>query len=237
MDEISRQVTVQLGQPATVINAPPSQKTEYPAMAILIDEANFDISNDDEDVQIDSTKQPGDDGYELTGYWRTDPTTNVYVTGEIYHLDQDTTISQVGTVRMKARLWVGARLDPQREQIEEEIAIAFYADRSAPGRMMVSAVGVEIRGIKIPFGVATAMLEDKIQWNSEFAFAERLWSYLPLTIDVPLLIPRTDPLAAKLMLMISEDLATTVATPDDLTNLSDLQQFSIDTDGNATLIP
>lgn len=236
IDAIVSRMPVQLAQAPTVITAPPSQKSAYPAMAILIDSADIEISNDDEDVQFDPLKQPGDEGFELTGFFRTDPSTNDYVVGDTYMVDQSTTISQVGSVRMKGRLWVGARLDPQRETIEQEIALIFYEDRAAPGRLQVSVAGIEIKGVKIPFGIATAFFEDKIQWNNEFAFAERLWTYMPISIDVPLMIPRTDPIVQQLLLIVSEDLRTPVNIPPDVDNLVDAQTFSIDQSGNATLI-
>lgn len=229
-------LTITLGQPATVINAPPSQKSAYPAIALLIDDAQLDISNDDEDVQIDDTKQPGDEGYELTGFFRTDPSTNEYVTGVTYKIDQDTTISQIGVIRMRGRIWAGARLDPQREQLEQEIVLAFCEDRAAPTRLQVSIAGVEVRGIAIPFGIATALLEDRIQWNSEFAFAERLWTYLPLSIDAPIMIPRGDPIAEQLILVVSDDLSTTVDSPDDLDKLSDKTEYRVSSDGTVTQI-
>jgi len=234
MKSLLSKMTVQLAQPPTVINAPPSQKTNYPAMAILVDSADLDICNDDDDVQIDTTKSPDDEGYELTGFFRTDPTSNDYVVGTTYRLDQDTTISQIGTIHMRGRLWVAARLDSQREQMEQEIALAFYADRGSPGRLQVSVAGVEISGVKIPFGVATALLEDKIQWNSEFAFAERLWTYMPFMIDVPLMIPRTEPMTTDLVLMLSEDLTTVIDTPDDVVNVPDINTFSVSSDGDVT---
>jgi len=236
MKVITDKITVQLGQEATVINAPPSQKSTYPAIAILIDDASIDINNDDVDEEFDPTKQPGDDGFILSASFRTDPVTNAYVVGTTYRLDQDTTISQIGTVKMKGRLWVGARLDTQREQLEQEVLMVFYDDRAAPSRLMVSVAGVEISGVKMPFGIATAMLEDKIQWNSEFAFAERLWTYLPLTIDVPFEVPRRDPIASQILLLMTEDLATNVSQTSDLDNLSDLAEFAVDPDGNVTQI-
>lgn len=236
MDAIASQITVKLGQEPTVINVPPSQKSQYPAIAIMIDSADLDVNSDDVDVEFDPTKSPGDEGYELTGFFRTDPDTNEYRAGQTYFLDQQTTISMVGVVRMKGRLWAGARLDPQREQLEQDVAMVFYNDRVAPGRLMVSVAGVEVSGVKIPFGVATAMLEDKIQWNSEFAFAERLWTYLPLSIDVPLLVPRRDPLAKQLLLAVTTDLSTVVDVPSDLARIPDLTQFAVDSSGNTTPI-
>lgn len=236
IDKVQAGLSIPLGQPPSVIQVPPSQKSQYPAIAILIDSAEFELYNDDEDVQIDESKSPGDDGYELTGFFRTDSDTNDYVVGPTYMLDQGTTISQIGTVRMKGRLWVGARLDPQREQLEQEMAMVFYDSREAPGRLLVSVAGVEIKGVKIPFGIATAMFEDKLQWNSEFAFAERLWTYAPLSIDAPVMVPRFDPIATNLQLLVTQDLETSVEEPPDLLSLENLEQFSVSQSGDVTQI-
>jgi hypothetical protein len=232
VEEITQRLTIKLAQPATVVNVPPSRKSEYPAMALLIDSAEIVIYNDDEDVEFDPSKQIGDDGFELTGYFRTDPVTNALTTGTTYMLDQDTTVSQIGTVRMKGRLWVGARLDAQREQLEQEVSLIFYNERQAPGRIQVSVAGVEISGVKIPFGIATVMFEDEMTWNSEFAFAERLWTYMKISVDAPFMIPRFDPIADKLYLLVSQDLQTAVETPDDLTDLADLRTYKINSGGD-----
>lgn len=233
VEEITGRLSIKLAQPPTVINAPPSRKSEYPAMALLIDSAEIVIYNDDEDVQFDSTKQIGDDGFELTGFFATDASNDV-VKGQTYMLDSDTTISQIGSVRMKGRLWVGSRLDAQREQLENEIGMIFYDSREAPGRLQVSVAGVEISGVKIPFGVATVMFEDEITWNSEFAFAERLWTFMRLSIDAPMMVPRLDPIASQLQLLVSQDLQTSVDDPSDLDDLADLQTFNVDSEGVAT---
>lgn len=235
VEEITRRLTIPLAQPPVVINVPPSRKSEYPAMAILVDSAEFVIYNDDEDVEYDPTKQIGDDGFELTGHFRTDPVTNAFTTGTTYMLDQDTTVSQIGSIRMKGRLWIGARLDAQREQLEQEVALIFYTERQAPGRLQVSVAGVEISSVKIPFGIATVMFEDEITWNNEFAFAERLWTFLRVSIDAPVMVPRFEPIASQLQLLISQDLLTVVDSPDDLANLDDLQTYNV-SDGVATLV-
>lgn len=226
VEEIARRLTIPLAQPPVVINVPPSRKSEYPGMALLIDSAEVAIYNDDEDVQFDPTKQIGENGFEISGFYRTDERGNLVV-GDTYMLDQDTTISQIGTVRMKGRLWIGSRLDSQREQLEQEIAMIFYDERQAPGRLQVSIAGVEIAGVKIPFGTATVMFEDDITWNNEFAFAERLWTYLRVSIDAPLMVPRTDPLASELQLLVSQDLQQSVDEPSDLQKLADLQVYDI----------
>lgn len=236
MNAVAAQLTIELGQAPTVINAPPSQKGQYPAIALLVDDAELDISNDDEDVQVDPAKQLGDVGFELTGFFRTDPVTNDYVVGTTYRIDQDTTVSQIGVIRMRCRLWVGARLDTMREQLEQEVILAFCENRGAPTRLQVSIAGVEVRGVKIPFGIATALLDDRIQWNSEYAFAERLWTYIPLTIDAPVMVPRTDPIVEQLILVVSQDLDTTVETPADLDNLTNRIELMVDSSGDVSQV-
>jgi hypothetical protein len=231
---IAEGLTLQLGQAPTVLNAPPSQKAQYPAIAILIDDTEDDINQDDQDVEFDPTKQIGDEGFELTGFFRTDPDTNDYVAGQTYMLDADTTLSMIGVAHLRGRVWAATRLEPQREQLQSEIKQVFYSDRAAPGRLMVSVAGVEINGVRVPFGVATAMLEDKTKWVGEYAFAERLWAFMPISIDVPIMVPRNDPIAKQIILVVSQDLATRVSSPADLDKLADAAQYSIGSDGAVT---
>lgn len=227
-------IKVKLAQLPTVIQAPPSQKAAYPAMAILVDKADIDITNDDEDLQFDPTLTPNDPGYILTGGYRTDQHTNDYLTGTTYMIDQDTTVSQIGTIHMTCRLWAAARTPAQQEQLEQELLLAFYATREAPGRLMVPIGDVVVADVSVPFGIATAVIDDKLQWNSEFAFAERQWTWISLTIDAPMLVPRYDPIASRLLLVVSDDLQTAVNSSSDLDKLTDAQTFEVQQDGTVT---
>lgn len=222
--------TDKLAQPPTVINAPPSGKVEYPAMAIQIDTASFAYSNDDV-VQVDPTKEPDEDGYYLFGGFATTDDTNEIVQGQAYVDSEGRSLSHIGTARMKARIWIAARTGPQREKLEDDIELAFQSDRAAPGRMLVSIAGVKVGGMTINFGFATADHGDS-EWQGEHVFEERLWSYLMFDLDVPILIPRTEPIVTELVLAITTDLDTEVEAVEDLVTLDGLEQVVVDENGD-----
>lgn len=228
IDQISN--TIRFAKPATVVAAPPSSRTDYPAIAILVDGSTFDIMTDGY-VEFDPTKQPGDLGYIIDGIYATDAN-GCLVEGSMY-IDGGTgqTISQIGTMHLKTRIWVGSRSASQRESIEDDITLAFYADDAAPGRMLVKLDGIIVGGVVLPTMYGAADL-DSSSWNAEHAFDERLWSYLMVDVDVPIVVPRSTSVASQLVLSITADLATPISSVADLAELSDVRQFSVDADGN-----
>lgn len=223
-----------LGQKPTVISAPPSGKAEYPALAVQIDRIAFNYTNDDI-VMVDPNADIGDPGYLLAGSYATDEN-NDLVEGVVYVDPSGSSLSHVGSIRAKGRIWVGTRLPSQREQIEEDIELAFQSDRAAPGRLLVSIAGVTIAGMTIPFGFGTFDHGDNT-WEGEHAFEERLWCYLAFDLDAPILIPRDEPIVEQLILAITSDLDTPVDSAEDLSNLADIDQMTVNEDGEVDPYP
>lgn len=224
---------VQLAEPPVVLNAPPSERAKYPALAILLDKTEFEMDAW-EDVEVNPNVAPGQPGYVLEGTYRTDASDN-YVDGPSYIATNGNVVSHVGTLHCTGRIWVGARSAPQREKIENDVWLAFFQDDARPGIIQLSIAGVNLGPVQIPFGIATTEIFGS-EWTAEQAFTERLWSYLTFYLDAPILVPLEKPVAKTLTLAISQDLTAAIAQPTDLslTKLPDLEEFTVDTDGNAT---
>lgn len=222
---------VRFPAPPTVVAAPPSSRSVYPALAVMIDGSEWSISTD-EYVEVNPTKQPGDPGYLLAGFYRTDENDNL-VEGDVYKTEDGRTVSCIGTLRCRGRLWLASRSAAQREQLEDDVALVFFRDDARPGLLLVDVSGVSVGGVIIPFGVAAAEI-DTSTWDAEHAFDERLWSFLPFQLDAPLFVPRNFPTADTLILAVADDLATPITSVADLGQLSDLREFTVDGDGNAS---
>lgn len=216
----------------TVIAAPPSERSVYPAFSVMIERSRYELSMDDV-VTVDPTKQPGDDGYELSGVWYTDPDTHDVIDGDTYLTDDGRALSHIGTLQIDGQLWIAARNPSQREAIEEKIEQLFFDDDAAPGRLMFRLAGATIGGITMPFGVGTAEI-DKSDWTGEHVFEARLWSHMPYRLDLPMVVPRNDAILKQLILAFSTDLATPITNVADLSKLSDLRQLVIGSDGSAS---
>jgi hypothetical protein len=220
---------VRFPEKPTVVAAPPSMRTVYPALAVLIDSSEWAISTD-EWVEVDPNLQPGDPGYLLAGFYRTDAEDN-YVHGDLFKAETGQYLSHIGTMRCKGRLWIASRSAAQREQLEDDVALVFFRDDAAPGRLLVDISGVTVGGVVIPFGTAAAEI-DTSTWSAEFAYDERLWSFLPFQLDAPLMIPRDYPTSDTIVLAVTEDLSTPVDSVADLSQLQNALELTVDGDGN-----
>lgn len=209
---------LQLGQKPVVLHAPPNAPGEYPALAIWLEKAELAIAQDT-DLEVDSA------GALIAGSAATSPTGDV-ARGNVATLSSGITLSHLGTIRCQGRIWAGSRYAAKRLDIEDEVFLAFLQDRSAPGRLLFDLAGADLGKYSLPFGTAAAMVESST-WTNEFAFAERLWSWIRFSLDVPLLVPRTDVIVTQLLLSISKDLSTLVDDPTDLNKLTDLETFTV----------
>ncbi len=202
---------IQLPAPPTIVAAPPSEPAVYPAMAILLDKFAINWTQN-WDIEVDSSSQP------LVGTsiptLSTDPVSGRVVGGTrgvgMMITDGNRWLSKVGTLRGSGRVWVAARHPAKREEMEEEVILAFSQDPSAPGRMLATMVGVRVSDFVVPWSWTVAAILDDATWQSEFVFAERLWSYLRFDLDVDMLVPRADPLVRQFV--VAYDVETAVSS-------------------------
>lgn len=214
-----------LRHPPTVIAAVPSHAAEYPAAAISLERFTLQLHNEQE-ILVDDAGAP------LIG-----SAAGIDGAGNLAELAAGVYLVSVGTIRGRGRIWVGARLAPKREELEEAIRLLFFTDDAAPGRYDAT-IRPRVAGYTLPFDWTVAVLLAGSEWSSEFAFSERLWAWIDITVDVPLLVPRRAPIASTLVLAVTSDISTAVATPDDLDALNPaLEQHQVAADGTVAAYP
>lgn len=214
---------VQLGQPPVIIDAPPSQLAEYPALAVWIEKT----------VPMFTQAAPvlvGEDGTILIGGDATDEDGNI-LDGDPLMLSGDTYVSSVGTIRCSGRLWIGSRYPAKREELEQRVWFEFMQDDARRGILLIDITAAKLGDFTIPFGTATVAIGEST-WSGEHSFEARLWDFLRFDMDLPLLVPRTDPMAAHLILELSRDLNTPVTTPTDVPKLPDLEKWTFNDSGD-----
>lgn len=249
--------TIQLGRAPAVIDAPPSDVADYPALAVWLEKAEADIMND-ADLQVVSGTQsvPGIAPVLISGMNASsvikndpalyaipqpsagvpavgqDPTYELFAQGDLALLAPGVAVSHLGTIRGRGRLFVGCRYAPKREDVEERIWFAFNTDRMM--RIMLPLAGAKLGRYTLAWGYAAAMLEGD-EWVNEFSFEQRLWSWMPFSLDVPLLIPRFEPIVTTMLLDLSRDLDATIESKADVyANLPDLVEKTVSSDGSVT---
>ena len=253
--------TVQLANKPTVIDSPPSDVGDYPALAIWIERSKLHITNDG-DVQVISGtgNSPGNPPQLIAGINASDvtalapglfpspqssttpylpgadPTLELFAQGDLAQLAPGVAVSHVGTIRCVGRLFAGARYAPKREDLEEHIFFAFFADRTAPGRLMLPLAGAKLGRYTLAWGYAAAVLDvdEDNEWTNEMAFEQRLWSWTHFSLDVPLLVPRYEPIVKQFLLYMSQDVDATVASTTQMLDLPDLEEYQVASDGSVT---
>lgn len=214
---------IQLSRPAIVIDAPPSQLSEYPAVAVWI-ERMVPNYTDAGPVLEDASGTP------IMAGTATDDVGNV-VDGTPIMIGDGVWVMHVGSMRCRGRIWVGSRYPDKREELEEKIYLAFNEDDDAPGRIMFPLEGMQLGDYTINFGVATALINDS-SWTNEHSFEARLWSWIMFDLDVPMLVPRSGPLASQLILEFSAIVDPPISAPADVASLPDLVKYTHDDAGN-----
>lgn len=214
---------VQLGAKPVVIQAPPSAVAEYPLVAVWIEKTI-------ESYTMAGAVLQDANGALVAGASATTEGGDL-VDGDPIVLSDGVTATSIGTLRCSGRIWAGSRYPGKREEIEQAVMLAFNQDDAARGRLMIPLTNYQLGQYTVRFGFAAADITES-SWVPEHAFEARLWSWRPFTMDAPLLVPRTDPLAKQLVLAISSDLAAQVAQPADLNTMTDLQELLVQSDGS-----
>jgi hypothetical protein len=171
---------LRLSERPTAIAAPPSNAPEGPAVAILIDTTKVAITADDE-IQVDDDNQP------LIGALATlEHAPNIDLGGGVY-------LSHVGSMICRGRIWVGARLAPKREELEARIMRVFFEDTENLGIWNIEIPNPQLGEYTLPCSWQATAIIGESTWTSEYAFAERLWSWLTFELELAILVPRDNP--------------------------------------------
>jgi hypothetical protein len=174
------QSVLRLQQKPTVIAAPPSNVSEYASCAIWLENHQTQWYTEEE-IQITRDGKPKI-GARMD--LKQSPAAMINSTASL---------SKIGIVQCDGRIWVGARHAPQREELEDRITRLFADDRTAPGRLLLSVKAPVIDGLELPWPWPVAVFTDSAEWSAEFAFTERLWSWIKFEMCVDLLVVRNDP--------------------------------------------
>jgi len=211
----------QLPARPTVVSAPPSKPATYPAMALLMDRFTLNWTQSFE-IQVDASGAP------LVGSSLSIDS----VSAGAARVDGDRYLTRVGSLRGEGRIWVAARHAAKREEMEDAVLEAFAQDGAAPGRLLCTMSRVQMRDWVLPWDWTVAAVIEDSSWTDEYAFGERLWSFIRFGLDVDMLVPRADPLVKKFIL--TADVSVNADPDDDLDG--DGTQLQL-TSANPDLIP
>lgn len=214
---------VRLEKPPTIIAAPPSEVSDYPSVAIWL-ESFLPHFAQEEELMVDAN------GQILMGARATLDRDAVAGPARI---DYDHTLSKLGTLRSSGRIWAGCRLSPKREAIESKILGLFLQDDVAVGLMYLTIDEPRIGDIVLPWKWTVVASTDKVTWTSEFAFAERLWTWIDFDVDVDILVPRSRPEIRRLLLALETGYDEQIASQGAAEASYDLQ---INSDGSVTSV-
>lgn len=190
------------------VQAPPSEDVIYPAIAILPEKFKLTTQVAEQVLNPDGT-----------------PTI----------LGGQRGIFECGALRGSVRIWAGARLPAQREQLEDKIRKAFFQDDLALGRLMVSLDDIEVDGERTGASWPVAYFLDDEEWHEEMVFSEKRWSFMHVLVDVPILIARDEAWqVTEMVVALTRDVSTVIATPADVAvpPLDDLRQNTVNDDGS-----
>lgn len=189
------QSRLDLKQSVSVIEAPPSRAADYPAVAIVLDSTDFALRDDLIPV---TNNQP------LLG---SDATMSaIEFPDEFGKFDDNTVIYNCGRYVAHCRIFVATRLPEQRAELEEEIHRIFLEDDAAPGRIFMTMSQPKLGKRTLPWDwPCVAILPDGADvngssWTPEYAFSERLWSWIKCDVEVDILVPRLAPIIKTLQL-------------------------------------
>lgn len=192
---------IRLAQPPTIIAAPPSSVADYPSVAIWLEKFSTTRYAEDE-LEVDANNVP------LIG------ARALLCRGSAAaHVQDGKYLSKVGTMQATGRIWVGCRLPPLREELEEKITRLFDLDSGAPGRLMFRVDNPVIDGVMLPWRWPIAVFTDDSEWSDEYAFAEKMWAWIHIELIMDVLVTRSDPRILPGRFFLDVDAETNPITP------------------------
>jgi len=212
-----------IAKPPTVIIEPPgTDSIESGAAAIMFEEHTLELG---QEAQID-TNEAGD-GPAVGGD---------YLTPEegaaLYEHADGVQLTVRGTMKIQGRIWVGARLAPKREVLEERVLGLFFEADGSQGRMDVALPAPLVDGVRTPWDWPfVVLLRAGGKWQGEMTLAERLWSFIDVDVEVSILQARRAPLVTSMIIADTQDITTTFTTPAEADAITH-EEHAVDTDGS-----
>lgn len=184
---------IKLPEPTAIISAPPSEVSDVPRTALWLEKFTREWHHQEE-PEVDAN------GEILIG----GRATLAQGVGAAM-IQQGVQLTILGTLRGSGRLWVGCRLPAKREEIEDNISFLFADDPAAPGRLLVTVEQPRVGSFVLPWGWTGAAFIGDTDWEDEFAFSERLWSWVKVDVDIQILVPRFDPMIEQFIVTFDQD--------------------------------
>lgn len=182
-----------VGIEPSVVSAPPSAVSDSPAVAILGEHFQRTFSQQHE-PSVD------DQGRLMIGALADlGPGLGPAV------IQDEVRLAIIGSLKISGRLWVGCRLAPKREELEDAISDLFTEDQLAIGRLMIEVKEPKVGRFVLPWSWRGAAFILDSDWNDEYAFSERLWSWTKFDLEVGILVTRRDPMINDFIVQFDAD--------------------------------
>ncbi len=181
------QAYLNLREPPAIIAAPPSEVAEYPRVAVWLEQ--FTRNYNDEEPEVD------EDGELLLG-------AKARLSGGVgaAMIQKDVQLEIIGTMKGSGRIFVGCRLAPKREEVEDLIDEAFLQERGIPGRMVCTVQKPRVGPYTLPWSWDGFAFINSSSWTNEFAFSERLWAWIQFDLEISMLVARNQPMVKRFLL-------------------------------------
>lgn len=125
--------------------------------------------------------------------------------------DIDVLVSEVGDFEGVVELQLFAKSGPERNKIEQKIVDLFLSTPWAPGVIKTTTPNLTVGGTATLYPAPVAFRLDGEDWQEEFSFEKRRFSFLDVELNFPALMLQTAYTIDTLKLAITEDLSSDVA--------------------------
>lgn len=130
---------------------------------------------------------------------------------QVYFPDEDApddgiAIMEVGAFTGTFEVRIYARTPPERERLEQQITDLFLATELAPGILKLDTPPVTVGGAVSLYQAPVAYRLENADWQEEFSFEAKRFSFLDVAVDFPALIARDAYTMQTVYLAITTDL-------------------------------
>jgi len=139
---------------------------------------------------------------------------------------------EVGSLTGSVEVRVYARHQATRDDLEEKVMRALVSREGSPGTIVVTVGGLVFGNVRWDYEAPCTFSLAGSDWNDEFAFEHRRYSFMELDSWLPMLVSREGVYTIEQMVLaLTDDLDTDAAA--DLV----LEQYQVAADGTVALYP
>lgn len=158
--------------------------------------------------------------FQAAEVWSQDP-------DELPFVDDGKTLMNIGEFTGGYELRVYAKSVPERERLEDKILHALMAEPGRHGVVSLLTPTVTVNSLVTLYQAPVAFMLDRTEWEEEFAFENRRFSFIELDVAYPALVTYD---AYTIFTMVA---ALTNALDSD----TPVEQITVDDDGITSLYP